>query len=139
MKYEIGRRWFIGSLIGGGVGWLISENLIFGMAMFAGLLMPQIIKIYIPYANDNPHHLWFKRKIYGWGWTPVTWEGWLSIIIYITFLIVTFRWAGAYSHSANETFYKVVLPLAILTAGLIYLLYKKGEKPHWQWGQVSTK
>ncbi|MCX6717702.1 MAG: hypothetical protein NTU76_03445 [Candidatus Taylorbacteria bacterium] len=24
--------------------------------------------------------LWFKRKTYGWGWVPSSWEGWFVVI-----------------------------------------------------------
>lgn len=31
--------------------------------------------------------LWFKRKTYGWGWTPVAWQGWLVIVLYVLFIV----------------------------------------------------
>ena len=27
------------------------------------------------YIRNNPKGYWFKRKLYGWGWFPVKWEG----------------------------------------------------------------
>lgn len=33
-----------------------------------------MFKNYLDYIRDNPHGYWFKRKLYGWGWTPVTWQ-----------------------------------------------------------------
>lgn len=36
-----------------------------------------MLKEYLEYLKDNPKHLWFKRKLYGWGWVPVRWQGWL--------------------------------------------------------------
>ncbi len=138
MNYDIGKGWLISSILAGGVAWFLSGNLSFGMAMVAALLLPEVMKIYLPYANNNPQHLWFKRKLYGWGWTPVTWEGWLSMIIYMASVAIVFRWVGAYSHTANDIVYKAFIPIAALTAGLIYLCYKKGEKPQWQWGELSN-
>lgn len=29
----------------------------------------------------SKNKLWFKAKNYGWGWYPVTWEGWTVTII----------------------------------------------------------
>ncbi|HZX50161.1 MAG TPA: hypothetical protein VFE94_03385 [Candidatus Paceibacterota bacterium] len=34
---------------------------------------------YIAYAKDNPKGHWFKRKLFGWGWTPVTRQGWAVV------------------------------------------------------------
>jgi hypothetical protein len=34
-----------------------------------------MFKKYIEYLKDNPQGYWFKRKVWGWGWTPVTWQG----------------------------------------------------------------
>lgn len=83
--------------------------------------MKNVIKYYIDYLKDNPNNLWFKRKIYGWGWTPAKWQGWLTIVLYISIII--------FAVSKRE-------PVSILVATilLIYICYKKGEKPRWQWG-----
>jgi hypothetical protein len=35
----------------------------------------------------------------------------------------------------KEVVFTFLLPVAILTAALIRICYKKGEKPHWQWGK----
>ncbi len=37
--------------------------------------------------TDRP---WFKRKTYGWGWTPVSWQGWLvtlGLVVVITVIV----------------------------------------------------
>ena len=26
---------------------------------------------------------WFRRKTFGWGWTPAGWEGWLATLLFI--------------------------------------------------------
>jgi len=83
--------------------------------------MKNIIKYYTDYFKDNPNKLWFKRKIYGWGWTPVLWQGWLTIALYILIIIL----------AASK---KEPVSIVIATFLLIYICYKKGEKPRWQWG-----
>lgn len=47
-----------------------------------------MLQKYRDYLQDNPKKLWFKRKLYGWGWTPVKWQGWLTIIIYIALIFI---------------------------------------------------
>ncbi len=83
--------------------------------------MKDIIDLYIKYIKDNPKKLWFKRKIYGWGWTPVKWQGWLTIILYIFIILISIP-------------DKNILDIVLATILLIYICYKKGEKPRWQWG-----
>ena len=42
-----------------------------------------IFKKYSEYLRDNPEGYWFKRKLYGWGWTPARWQGWVVLVVYI--------------------------------------------------------
>ena len=83
--------------------------------------------------NENKK-LWFKRKTYGWGWTPTSWEGWVVIAIYVLLITPIFFYSDNNLHSAGDTILGAVLPFIILTSGLIFICYKKGESPKWQWG-----
>ncbi len=47
-----------------------------------------MFKTYLDYIRDNPHGYWFKRKPFGWGWTPVKWQGWLVILVYIVPIMI---------------------------------------------------
>ncbi len=47
-----------------------------------------MFKKYLDYIRDNPHGYWFKRKPFGWGWTPVKWQGWLVILVYIVPIMI---------------------------------------------------
>lgn len=78
--------------------------------------------------------LWFKRKLFGWGWYPCSWEGWVTILIFLACIIF---FAGTINETspAREVMFTFILPLAILTSLLIRICYKKGEKPCWQWGK----
>jgi prolipoprotein diacylglyceryltransferase len=96
-----------------------------------------MLKKYVDYFKDNPQGLWFKRKIYGWGWVPVRWQGWGVIFIYIfllTCLIVSREESIPGNPDSGSNFLTFALPIIILTALLIYICYKKGERPRWQWG-----
>lgn len=72
--------------------------------------------------------IWFKRKLYGWGWTPSTWEGWLVILVW-SVLFVSLAMKMDHEWVKNLTF------VFISTGILIFICYKKGEKPKWQWGK----
>ena len=78
--------------------------------------------------------LWFKRKIYGWGWHPVTWQGWTITLVYIAILL-TLSFTLDEDSSPKEVVFMFFLPMAILTATFIRIAYKTGEKPRWQWGE----
>jgi cytochrome bd-type quinol oxidase subunit 2 len=92
-----------------------------------------IIQEYIKYINDNPHGYWFKRKLYGWGWTPVRWQGWVVIGVYVVALLAL---ALSVDKDANTKQFvmQFVLPLLLIITTLIIICYRKGEKPKWQWG-----
>jgi hypothetical protein len=87
------------------------------------------LKKYVDYFKHNPKNLWFKRKIFGWGWTPVKWQGWLVILIFIVYLI---RVSNEFANTQNLTTYLIQIMIGISL--LILIAYLKGEKPRWQWG-----
>ena len=97
-----------------------------------------IIKDYIEYLRDNPQGYWFKRKLYGWGWYPATWQGWLLVVLYIA-LLWLFTLTVDENSSSKEIFFTFGLPAVLLTVTLIRICYRKGEKPKWQWGLKKDK
>ncbi len=78
--------------------------------------------------------LWFKRKRYGWGWYPATWQGWLITFSYVLSVIVLGTTIKKNSSPVN-IFLTFPLPLIILTICFIKIAYARGEKPRWQWGK----
>lgn len=88
---------------------------------------------YMSYLKDNPKGYWFKRKLYGWGWTPATWQGWLMLFVFI-FLIIAFALTVDKNSTTSEVFFTGILPIILLTITFIRICYIKGEKPRWQWG-----
>ena len=93
-----------------------------------------MFKKYIAYLKDNPEGYWFKRKIWGWGWTPVTWQGWATLFLYISAIIIIFKNVDAKSHSNSDTLIGTAPLFIVVTTLLIFICYRKGEKPKWQWG-----
>ncbi len=134
MRYQIKPYWLIIPALLGGLTWFFSSDFALGVAVFGIVLMPWLIGLYIPYAKDNPKHLWFKRKLYGWGWTPVTWQGWLITILYVG-LVAVFSLTTNENSSDREKMFTFGLPVVLLTVTFIRIAYLKGEKPKWQWGR----
>jgi len=93
-----------------------------------------MFKKYTEYLKDNPQGYWFKNKIYGWGWTPAKWQGWATILIFVVLLVLNFLRIDFTSHSTSDTVRPFIIQAAVLILVLIFVCYKKGEKPRWQWG-----
>lgn len=89
---------------------------------------------YIAYLKDNPEGYWFKRKLYGWGWTPATWQGWLVLIIFLALLVLNTLRFNPEAHTDREVLTEFIPQTVVLILVLIVICYKTGEKPKWQWG-----
>jgi hypothetical protein len=90
------------------------------------------------YLKDNPKGYWFKRKLYGWGWVPVRWQGWAVVGAWLGAVLLLSRTLDEAS-PPREVMFTFVLPVAFLTLLLIRICYRKGEKPRWQWGPPDEK
>jgi hypothetical protein len=96
-----------------------------------------MIKEYIAYLKDNPEKYWFKAKIFGWGWTPARWQGWIAILVYMILVLAVVLSREEYipgNENSGSNILTFALPILLLTTALIIVCYKTGEKPHWQWG-----
>lgn len=77
---------------------------------------------------------WFKRKLYGYGWVPSSWEGWTILILFLA--LNTIRLMGTLEASSEKEMLKHFLPFFVITtAVLIFICIRFGEKPRWQWGE----
>jgi hypothetical protein len=68
--------------------------------------------------------LWFKRKRYGFGCYPASWEGWVVIIV----------WAGFFTSfvvKMDHEWLENNILIAISIIILIWICYKKGELGGW--------
>ena len=69
---------------------------------------------------DESRNYWFPAKTIGWGWNlPVTWQGWLVVLVYFALVIATLNVA--------PTSYRLPL-IAALTVVLVAIVVFKGEK-----------
>lgn len=98
-----------------------------------------LITHYIDYLRDNPKGFWFKRKLYGWGWTPARWQGWLTVVSYIALIVLDFIRIDRSSHSPSETLTQFLPQALLLTIILIVICYKKDESPKWNWGDRDIR
>ena len=94
-----------------------------------------MFKEYVEYLKDNPKGLWFKRKLYGWGWVPVRWQGWVVIILFVVITIWNFQRIDAVQHSGSDTLINFIPQTFILVLILLAICWKKGESPKWMWGR----
>lgn len=81
--------------------------------------------------------IWFKRKRYGWGWYPSTWQGWISTLALVSILLINGFYFASKVENAEPTIIDLVIffgTAIISVTALIYICYKKGEKPKWSWG-----
>jgi hypothetical protein len=116
---------------------------------FADLKLNSMLQKYIEYLKDNPQGYWFKRKLYGWGWTPVRWQGWATVLVFAILVVWVARdFAFSVAHvaasasanaanvsaGANAMLFWFVVKIVVLTAVLIFVCYKKGEPLAFQWG-----
>ncbi|MEK7628737.1 MAG: hypothetical protein AAB421_04985 [Patescibacteria group bacterium] len=76
---------------------------------------------------------WFKAKEYGWGWQPVTWQGWSIVFLWACAIAGAFYWFDGESYSASDTLGSFVPFVALLTALLAVVSALTGEKPEWRW------
>jgi hypothetical protein len=83
----------------------------------------------------KPQQLWFKAKLYGWGWYPATWQGWVVTLSYVALLIGLAVLREKNAPQPNTFFDAYTFIMVILTITLIAICYRTGEKPRWRWGK----
>lgn len=83
--------------------------------------------------------LWFRRKTYGWGWTPITWQGWLVTLIVVVIPILIKYTTKMMELSRTSQYFYTWASVPVLVMGLTLICFRYGEKPRWQWGVKRTK
>ncbi len=82
----------------------------------------------------SKNNYWFKRRRYGFGWIPVTWQGWLTLALV---LIIIFMGTYLYSTSArtSQSFFLLLNTIAMaIILGVIVSTWK-GPSAKWRWGK----
>ncbi len=85
-------------------------------------------------SNRQPT-LWFKAKRYGYGWYPVTWQGWAIVVLYIGGLLSEVMLVNSSANPEDSNFLINFFPrVLVLTVFLIVICRAKGEPAKWRWG-----
>jgi len=96
-----------------------------------------IFKNYVEYLKNNPEGYWFKRKLYGWGWVPVKWQGWAVVAVFVLIILLSALTIGKTPTDSEITWFTAKIILSVIL--LILICYKKGDKLKWQWGVENKK
>jgi uncharacterized membrane protein len=93
-----------------------------------------MIKEYFAYLKDNPEGYWFKARLFGYGWMPATWQGWVTMFIFLVLVFAnTYRFVSQ-GHSRQDVPVSFLIETFLLVALLLVVCLVKGEKPRWHWG-----
>lgn len=93
-----------------------------------------LLQRYRAYIKDNPHGYWFKRKWYGWGWTPATWQGWLTLAIFLGIFLWVYVPFVSRPESTTKQSIWFVIEIVVWAVALVGICAATGESPRWQWG-----
>jgi len=117
-------------LIGAIAVWYGSKHVASVLAVVAVLSAPALLRV-------RPANVWFMRKVYGWGWRPATWQGWLTTLLYLGFLLVIALVIDE-DRTPRHVLLTRIVPAALLTIAFIRLVVRTGEQPRWQWGRKGA-
>jgi hypothetical protein len=70
---------------------------------------------------------WFAPKLFGWGATPVTWQGWLTMLVFILAIVAVLYWAPTQSIRLG-----VALPMLAVFVWFVWTKTDGGFR--WRWG-----
>ncbi|MEO6077980.1 MAG: hypothetical protein ABIP54_04290 [Candidatus Andersenbacteria bacterium] len=93
-----------------------------------------MIKEYIAYLKDNPEGYWFKARLFGYGWMPATWQGWVTMLIFLILVLANAYRFVSQEHSRQDVPVAFLIETFLLVALLLAICILKGEKPKWQFG-----
>jgi uncharacterized membrane-anchored protein len=81
---------------------------------------------------------WFKRRRYGYGWMPVTWQGFLTVIIYISIAVaIAFLLEFVPESAIVQVMALYIIGLVILFNSLLKTVHQHGPKAKWRWGKST--
>jgi len=69
---------------------------------------------------------WFGPKSsFGWGWTPITWQGWTVTGLYLLTILGGVEYVAVYRHDALTAMFIAV----VITAALFVVIRLTGTEP----------
>lgn len=92
---------------------------------------PKVPHVYAKSIKEaRERGFWFKAKNYGYGWVPVTIEGWIATLAYMALIIRDVIKAV----ENNTSTYSVAISFVLYTILFIFITKAKGEPAKWRWG-----
>jgi hypothetical protein len=89
--------------------------------------------------TSSSKNYWFKRRRYGYGWTPVKPQGWLMLIGFLAIIIGSIASLDKVPMDLFVEFLISVIILCILSLFVLLLVVrKKGPTPKWRWGKSPS-
>ena len=86
--------------------------------------------------RDEYPQYWFKRKRFGWGWVPVTWQGWVVTLAFVVALIVAAAQLPTQPQKPTwEQIFRFVIIAVPSVTGFFAIAYAKAPHPRWRWGR----
>ena len=84
---------------------------------------------------------WFKPKVFGYGATPVTWEGWAAVAVFVAIVVLctvalTVRKQSLWAWSPWS------ITLIVATVALVVVSYWKTDgdwRWSWSWSDIVEK
>jgi hypothetical protein len=78
---------------------------------------------------------WFKPKRFGYGFYPISWEGWLCIFIFVGFIILAMWIDNLFNPLiTNQDAWRFFLDVIILASIATFFFEKKtAGKLKWNW------
>jgi len=88
-----------------------------------------------------PQKFWFKPKRYGYGFYPISWEGWLSVLCYLAVLFLAAYTNNLFScEISTKEGMRFIFDLILITTIASLLFYPKTKGPlKWNWGRENKK
>ncbi|MEO7904693.1 MAG: hypothetical protein ABIR91_02775 [Candidatus Saccharimonadales bacterium] len=88
--------------------------------------------------NDRKKYI-MKRRRYGYGWTPTTWQAWVLIGAQLAIILTAAMTLPAKpaQPSAGELIRFTIIGGSALTT-IILISYLLGPSPKWRWGKKGT-
>ncbi len=81
----------------------------------------------------KPKKLWYRAARRGWGFVPISWQGWLILWFYLFSVVYYFFDINRISHSVGDTLLNFLPGFGGLSSFFVWICYKKGERPRWSW------
>jgi len=82
--------------------------------------------------------VWFKARSYGWGWTPVSWEGWAATAVSLLLIglgVAVFILRMRSGADIRVTLIGFLLWNFAVAGALMAVAAVTGESPRWRWGE----